>query len=173
MNVNMNQMCESLGPRADVSVGLALFSVGNGLGRIIGGSISEWVHQKQLEPRTMSLFVASLVMMLAHVIFALNFGVEGLYVGITMCGAAFGSTWPLTVVITAELWGSKHHGSNYSAPQPALAPASHALRAGPLACYRCCARFQCCSTDAPVPSPRMYWPRKSHRQCMKPTSKTT
>ena len=42
MNVNMNQMCESLGPRAHVSVGLALFSVGNGLGRIIGGPAAGW-----------------------------------------------------------------------------------------------------------------------------------
>ena len=37
----------------------------------------------------------------------------GLYIGVTLAAAAFGSTWPLTVVTTSELWGMKNHGSNY------------------------------------------------------------
>ena len=35
VNVNLNQMCESLGGDADAAVAVSLFSVGNGLGRIM------------------------------------------------------------------------------------------------------------------------------------------
>ena len=113
VNVNMNQMCESLPEPASAAVAVSLFSVGNGLGRIVGGSISEAAHQARLCPRTMALFAAECTMLLAHVIFVLELGTYGLYAGVTLSAAAFGSTWPLTVVITSELWGAKNHGSNY------------------------------------------------------------
>lgn len=86
-------------------------------------------------------------MALAHLLFWLELGVIGLYIGVFMAAFAFGAvsflppltelyvyvgnctpliskvfwlvlppcaqTWPLTVVVTSELWGTKHHGANY------------------------------------------------------------
>lgn len=176
VSANVNQMCESLGAsllrwrrfiflqwhppsilhcldtgygRATVAV--SLFAVGNGLGRILAGSLSEVIHQSRLAPRPLNLFFATAIMGLAHLLFWLELGVAGLYLGVFLAAFAFGAvsfcllllpalcrccachsinmpvrsahvlavwlkcrqTWPLTVVVTSELWGTKHHGANY------------------------------------------------------------
>ena len=112
VNANVNQMCESLGyGRAAVAV--SLFSVGNGLGRILAGTLSELVHRSQCAPRTFSLLVSATLKTAAHFLFWLEQGEGGLYTAVFLSALAFGATWPLTVVVTSELWGTVHHGANY------------------------------------------------------------
>ena len=112
VNANVNQMCESLGyGRAAVAV--SLFSVGNGLGRILAGTLSELVHRSQCAPRTFSLLASATLMTAAHFLFWLELGEGALYTAVFLSALAFGATWPLTVVVTSELWGTVHHGANY------------------------------------------------------------
>ena len=94
-------------------VAVTLFSVGNGLGRVFTSSLSDLAHRRRLCPRPLCLAMVFLAMAAAHIILALRTGIVGLYIGVFLAACAFGSTWPLTVVITSELWGSDHHGANY------------------------------------------------------------
>jgi hypothetical protein len=51
---------------------------------------------------------------LAHAALAMNFGgLYGFYAAVSVVGAAFGSTFSLSVVVTSELWGLKNMGANY------------------------------------------------------------
>ena len=112
VSANVNQMCESLG-YGRPAVAVSLFAVGNGLGRILAGSLSEVIHQTRLAPRPFNLLVATAVMASAHFLFWLDLGEQGLYIAVFLAAFSFGATWPLTVVVTSELWGTKHHGANY------------------------------------------------------------
>lgn len=57
--------------------------------------------------------ILSVVMCTAHLLMALPLewtGVGGFYTGVFVAAGSFGGTFPLTVVITSELFGLKHHG---------------------------------------------------------------
>ena len=73
------------------AVAVSLFAVGNGLGRILAGSLSEVIHQSRLAPRTFNLFFATVIMALAHLLFWLELGTAGLYIGVFMAAFAFGA----------------------------------------------------------------------------------
>ena len=91
VNANVNQMCESLGyGRAAVAV--SLFSVGNGLGRILAGTLSELVHRSQCAPRTFSLLASATLMTAAHFLFWLELGEGALYTAVFLSALAFGAT---------------------------------------------------------------------------------
>ena len=114
VSINMFQMCEALGTGADSATAVSLFAVGNGLGRLVIGSVSDCTHRRRICPRPLWLCVVSLVMSAAHVVLALPIGTLGLYMGVFFVGCSFGSMFTLNAVIVAELWGLQHYGSNYS-----------------------------------------------------------
>ena len=78
---------------------MSLFAVGNGLGRILAGSLSEVIHQSQLAPRPVNLLFSTAIMGVAHLLFWLELGVTGLYTGVFMAAFAFGAVWLLTHAI--------------------------------------------------------------------------
>ena len=73
------------------AVAVSLFAVGNGLGRILAGSLSEVIHQSRLAPRPLNLFFATGIMGLAHLLFWLELGIAGLYIAVFLAAFAFGA----------------------------------------------------------------------------------
>ena len=96
-----------------VSHQVSLFAVGNGLGRLAVGQLSDWTHRRRLVPRPLWLCGSMLLMAAAHTVLALPFGLPGLYCGMFCVGLSFGAMFTLNVVITSELWGVTNHGANY------------------------------------------------------------
>lgn len=110
--VNLNQMCEAAG-YGEPAAAVSLFAVGNGLGRLMIGPLSDLSHRKRVFPRPAWHCLCSLLMAAAHAILALATEAQGLYLGVFLVGGAFGAMFTLDVVVISELYGLKHHGSNY------------------------------------------------------------
>lgn len=119
---NMGQMVESLGFSGTVTpASLALFSVAQAGARVATGSISEaalsWnVRGCCIErgaPRPVFLVVASVIGFLSHFMLGLAESEFFFVIGATLAGAAFGMVWPLMVLVTGEVFGTRHVGANY------------------------------------------------------------
>lgn len=119
---NIGQMVESLRfPPIVTSASLSLFSVAQAAGRVATGTISEsalnWNTKKccigRGVPRPFFLAVASLAGVIAHTILAIGKNEQLFVIGIAISGLAFGSVWPLMVLIVGEIYGTEHLAQNY------------------------------------------------------------
>eukprot|EP00539_Tryblionella_compressa_P013310 CAMPEP_0178816162 /NCGR_PEP_ID=MMETSP0746-20121128/1205_1 /TAXON_ID=913974 /ORGANISM="Nitzschia punctata, Strain CCMP561" /LENGTH=657 /DNA_ID=CAMNT_0020477169 /DNA_START=155 /DNA_END=2128 /DNA_ORIENTATION=+ len=135
---NLGQMVESLKlpKHTTTPAALALFSVAQAVSRVGTGALSdwalswEWVHEQftyksndlddgtlrlQLTglPRPAFLIVASLAGSCAHIFMSLTTTRNLFLVGICFAGAAFGTIWPLMVLIVGEVFGTRNIGQNY------------------------------------------------------------
>ena len=119
---NLGQMVESLRfPPVVTSASLSLFSVAQSGGRVATGAVSDWALSFNTNrcfvdrgiPRPFFLVVASIVGVVAHTILAISTDEFSFVVGIALSGWAFGSVWPLMVLIVGEIYGTAHVGANY------------------------------------------------------------
>ena len=119
---NLGQMVESLHfPSIVTPASLALFSVAQSGGRVVAGALSDWALTTNTNrcwvqrgvPRPFFLVVGSIVGIVAHTILAIGTKEWSFVVGITLSGLAFGSVWPLMVLIVGEIYGTAHLGANY------------------------------------------------------------
>jgi hypothetical protein len=119
---NLGQMVESLHfPPVVTSASLSLFSVAQSGGRVATGAMSDWALSCNTNkcfvdrgiPRPFFLVVASIVGVVAHTILAISTEEFSFVVGIALSGWAFGSVWPLMVLIVGEIYGTAHVGANY------------------------------------------------------------
>jgi hypothetical protein len=119
---NMGQMVESLQfPPVVTSASLALFSVAQAAGRVATGAVSEsalnWSTRRcgidNGVPRPFFLVVGSLLGVVAHTILAVSSDETTFVFGITLSGLAFGSVWPMLVLIVGEIFGTAHVAANY------------------------------------------------------------
>lgn len=119
---NLGQMVESLHFAPVVtSASLSLFSVAQSGGRVATGAMSDWALSWNTNrcfvdrriPRPFFLVVASVVGVVAHTILAISTEEFSFVVGIALSGWAFGSVWPLMVLIVGEIYGTAHVGANY------------------------------------------------------------
>ena len=124
VSINLFQMCEALDNAANPATAVSLFAVGNGLGRLVIGPLSDLTHRRRTCPRPLWLCLTTLIMAAAHVGLALPTGTTGLYLGAFFVGCSFGSMFTLNAVIVAEIWGLQHYGSNYSEQQASTATSS-------------------------------------------------
>lgn len=127
MTTNIGQMTEALGLSPDLtSASLALFSASQGASRVMTGIASELALKWKLPwfcscgggtgggvPRPAFLLLASLVSVAAHFVLAISTSEEGFAFGVTLSGVAFGMVWPMMVLITGEVFGTRHVGANY------------------------------------------------------------
>jgi hypothetical protein len=90
-----------------------LGSLGTTLGRMMSGPVSDALINGWALPRPVVLFVAGVIMSLAHVVL-LAFGSweAGLYIGTFFAQFAFGMSWVLVSCMTNELFGNAHMGMN-------------------------------------------------------------
>lgn len=91
--------------------GLAMalfFSLANGLGRIIWGSISDKIGRK------LSIIIMTLSQGIFVIAFTYMAGIPALlYLGATLIGFNFGGNFSLFPTITSDLFGNKYVGQNY------------------------------------------------------------
>mmetsp|Transcript_11577 Transcript_11577/g.24694 ORF Transcript_11577/g.24694 Transcript_11577/m.24694 type:complete len:810 (+) Transcript_11577:551-2980(+) len=128
MTNNIGQMTEALGFPSDLTpASLALFSAAQGASRVMTGIASELALKWKLPrwlcgsgqgsnvgiPRPAFLTLASLVSAASHLVLAVSTS-EGVFaMGVTLSGVAFGMVWPMMVLITGEVFGTRHVGANY------------------------------------------------------------
>jgi MFS family permease len=128
MTNNIGQMTEALGFDADLTpASIALFSAAQAASRVITGAVSEAALSWKLPwfcgylassdgkglARPAFLVVASIVSAAAHFSLAVATTEEGFALAVTLSGIAFGMVWPLMVLITGEVFGTRHVGANY------------------------------------------------------------
>jgi len=139
MTNNIGQMTEALGFSADLTpASLALFSAAQGASRVMTGIASELALKWNLPwfcgcfstagcggggtttggggggvPRPAFLVLASLVSAASHFVLAVSTSEEAFAFGVTLSGVAFGMVWPMMVLITGEVFGTRHVGANY------------------------------------------------------------
>jgi len=129
MTNNIGQMTEALGFSSDLTpASLALFSAAQGASRVMTGIASELALKWNLPwfcccigsgggtggvPRPAFLLLASLVSAASHFVLAVTTTEEGFAFGVTLSGVAFGMVWPMMVLITGEVFGTRHVGANY------------------------------------------------------------
>ncbi|TMW62777.1 hypothetical protein Poli38472_005395 [Pythium oligandrum] len=108
---NIAFIVESLGGRKEqVSTMVALFSVGNCLGRLVAGAISDLVLAQC--PRIYFVSLASMFVAFNHVLF-LWLPASYLIVPITLSGVADGIMFASFPVLTRETFGLRHFGKNF------------------------------------------------------------
>jgi hypothetical protein len=119
---NMGQMVEALGFHSKVTpASLSLFSVAQAGARVATGFISEsaltWNVRGCCIDRGVSrpvFFVAaSIIGCLAHLSLGLAKNEVLFVLGATLAGAAFGMVWPVIVLITGEVFGTRNVAANY------------------------------------------------------------
>jgi len=125
---SLGQYAPSLGAsRSTKDVLVALISVGNALGRLLGGAISQISLTRLLVPRTVWLTACAIGATLLNLFLATNSSVDLLYPISIVQGLLFGAHWSLMPSITSELYGLRNFASNYCALQLAAALGSFAL----------------------------------------------
>ena len=135
---NVSQMAASLSLAPSVvSTAVTLLSCGNGLGRLLTGLGSDILlghfkvgtrviqrpvccGKRRTFPRPIWMGFALIIGTLGHTVMVVGAqaGHGGsqaalFWFGCTLIGVGFGSTFPLEVVITAELFGNKNVGANF------------------------------------------------------------
>lgn len=108
---NIAFIVESLeGPVEQVPIMVALFSIGNCCGRLIGGVVSDHVLARC--PRIYFVSLASILVAFIHTLF-LVLPAAYLVAPITMSGIADGVMFAAFPVLTRETFGARHFGKNF------------------------------------------------------------
>ncbi|MCO5556385.1 hypothetical protein L7F22_009933 [Adiantum nelumboides] len=108
---NLGQIGQSLGFDS-VSILVSLFSLGNFVGRLASGNISEYFIRVAGLPRPVWLGVAKVPMIV--VFLWLTTGSQAsLYVGSLVIGISHGCLITLSIPIVSEFYGLKHFGTNF------------------------------------------------------------
>eukprot|EP00928_Gymnodinium_smaydae_P011331 TRINITY_DN14195_c0_g1_i2.p1 TRINITY_DN14195_c0_g1~~TRINITY_DN14195_c0_g1_i2.p1 ORF type:complete len:251 (-),score=24.53 TRINITY_DN14195_c0_g1_i2:91-843(-) len=90
---------------------VTVFACAQGFARLVTGSLSNLIVQHGW-PRTWYLSMLMILMAAGHGILCCS-GPAALYIGTAMGGWAFGSCFPLLVLIVSEVFGSHRVASNY------------------------------------------------------------
>jgi len=97
--------------QASAAAGTAIavfFSLANGLGRILWGTISDLLGRKK------SILIMTLTQGIFVILFTYMAGnVALLFIGATLIGFNFGGNFALFPAITADIFGAKNIGQNY------------------------------------------------------------
>ncbi|GKY93808.1 hypothetical protein MPSEU_000348000 [Mayamaea pseudoterrestris] len=119
---NMGQMVEAMGFSASVApASLALFSVAQSASRVATGTLSEaalgWNTKRfgidNGVPRPAFFVLASMVAFIGHGVLSVSNNEFGFVLGVTLSGIAFGTCWPLLVLVSGEVFGTANAAANY------------------------------------------------------------
>lgn len=97
----------------DTTILLCLFSFCNFIGRLGGGSMSEYYVRSKMLPRSIWMAFTQMIMVVTYLLFAL--GLNGtLYVSTALLGVCYGFQFSVMVPTASELFGLKHFGIIYN-----------------------------------------------------------
>lgn len=109
---NLAQIGIALGVR-DATTLLSIFSFGNFIGRLGGGSVSEYFVRTRTLPRTIWLTCTQVIMIISYLLFAS--GISGtLFAATAMLGLCYGTQFSIMIPTVSELFGLKHFGLFYN-----------------------------------------------------------
>lgn len=104
-------LCNSIADISGVNTasGVAIFAVGNSLGRFIPGYLSDMLFS--VLDRISFILMCTMVLVISQVVlFVSDDRTPGVYIGILLTAAAFGSYWVLVPAIESEWFGRLHFG---------------------------------------------------------------
>ncbi|CAL9129897.1 unnamed protein product [Musa textilis] len=109
---NLAQIGVALGVN-DTTILLCLFSFCNFVGRIGGGSVSEYFVRSRMLPRPIWMACTQIVMVVAYLLYAS--ALDGtLHASTAMLGICYGVQFSVMVPTVSELFGLKHFGIFYN-----------------------------------------------------------
>ena len=124
----IGQYAPSLGASRKIKdVFVAIISVGNALGRLLGGALSQMALTRSRAPRTLWLTACAIAATALNLFLATNDSVGILYPVSLVEGLLFGAHWSLMPSITSELFGLRYFASIYCTMQLAAALGSFAM----------------------------------------------
>ncbi|KAL9242476.1 hypothetical protein vseg_016469 [Gypsophila vaccaria] len=109
---NLAQIGIALGVR-DATVLLSTFSFFNFVGRLGGGSVSEYFVRTKTLPRTVWLTCTQVLMIIVYLLFASGVG-GTLYVATGMLGLCYGVQFSIMIPTASELFGLSNFGVIYN-----------------------------------------------------------
>lgn len=128
LNNNIAQIVQALGGPADgQDVFVSLYSVGNCVGRLLGGVGSQWLLQRHGVPRPACLVAAVTLCVPVNLALAFFPSLGVLYPAALLAGTSFGGFWGVMPACTSEIFGLKSFASNYSFLQLAAAIGSYGM----------------------------------------------
>ncbi|CAE8582413.1 unnamed protein product, partial [Polarella glacialis] len=120
LTTNLNQIVVAVQSGSDgalVSSAVTLFSCSQSLSRLAVSTISDSVLRRGYAvPRPLFVTLVATFMGIGHLLFFVagaNSSSTYLLMGCCLCGVGFGGVWPLMVVISSELFGSRRLSQNY------------------------------------------------------------
>ncbi|TVU42175.1 hypothetical protein EJB05_08568, partial [Eragrostis curvula] len=100
---------------ADTTVLLSLFGLGNFLGRLGGGAITEkFVRSMLLVPRPIWMAVTQVILAAAYLCLAYALGPGAVYACAAVIGVCYGAQFAVMIPTTSELFGLKNFGLFYN-----------------------------------------------------------
>ncbi|CAO2163827.1 unnamed protein product [Urochloa humidicola] len=100
---------------ADTTILLSLFGLGNFLGRLGGGAISEnFVRSTLLVPRPIWMSLTQTVLAIAYLCLAYALSPAVVYAGAAVIGVCYGAQFAVMIPTTSELFGLKNFGLFYN-----------------------------------------------------------
>lgn len=118
---NVAQMVTAAGlPNVTKSMAVSMFSFSQALSRMAAGYGADRLLHVRYVPdwygaRVFRLVETCVIMALGHLVLALFSSTDSLFLlGISLTGVGFGALHPLLVVCTSEIFGLRHHSSNYT-----------------------------------------------------------
>ena len=109
-------MVQSRGGGVAAATAVTVFSCAQGFARLVTGSLSNTLVRRGAA-RTWYLVLLHLVMALGHCVLCLR-GATPLLAGAALVGWGFGSTFPLLVLVVAELFGTPRLACDHTHPHP-------------------------------------------------------
>ncbi|KAK8937071.1 hypothetical protein KSP39_PZI012742 [Platanthera zijinensis] len=97
----------------DTTILLCLFSFCNFVGRLGGGSVSEYFVRSRMLPRSVWMAFTQMVMAVTYLLFALALN-STLYASTAVLGICYGVQFSVMVPTASELFGLKHFGIIYN-----------------------------------------------------------
>jgi len=110
VTTNLSQQLESIHQKHYLQTCISLFSVVQCLARICSGFICDYFPSV---PRPYFLTLACSSMTVGYALFYSFTAPIAIFLAIICVAFAFGFIWPMLVMITKELYGTKNHGRNY------------------------------------------------------------
>ncbi|OEL21858.1 hypothetical protein BAE44_0017123 [Dichanthelium oligosanthes] len=109
---NLAQVGMSVGAN-DTTILLCLFGFCNFVGRILGGSVSEYFVRSRMLPRPFWMMCTQIIMVVTFLLFAT--GLHSLiYVSTTLLGICYGVQFAVMIPTVSELFGLKDFGLMYN-----------------------------------------------------------
>ncbi|XP_062195222.1 protein NUCLEAR FUSION DEFECTIVE 4-like [Phragmites australis] len=99
---------------ADTTILLSLFGLGNFLGRLGGGAISEKFVSMLLVPRPIWMALTQTILAVAYLCLAYALGPGIVYACATIIGICYGAQFAVMIPTTSELFGLKNFGLFYN-----------------------------------------------------------